>query len=185
MIKKRITSAVAAMALVVLFAIPASAQSLTFGKGATSLILFTDFFCPPCQHLEGLIGDSLETIVGQGKASITFCPLPMSKESLVMTAHLFNICSGKAFKVASANRKKLYEMARTRTITNELISEWVEEYNRNKEAVAPYLRNMQKTIEAHKVTSTPTMVVRYADGRKKIFTGYKEINDAIAALSRS
>lgn len=159
-----------------------NAKSLTYGSGLPEIILFTDFFCPPCQKLESMIDKKLDSLVYNNTASVTFMPLPMSKHSMAAIAYFISIADGQPYNVVTQIRKNLYSMAGSGSVNDNIVNNWVNEY-RGKTYISPYIQTMQNTVIKYKVRSTPTCVIRYANGRTQIFQGYQDIQAAINGLA--
>lgn len=169
--------------LVLCLAGQAEAKTLTYGAGRTELFLFTDFYCPPCQILEELISAPLDKIVRENAATVTFVSFPGSQKALVVTLHMIGISAGKPYRAIAESRKQLYSLARSNQITGPMLEQWIRDYKGSRSEVEPYVKSFQQMIEEHKINSTPSLVVRQPDGRKKIYTGYKEIQQAIGEIS--
>lgn len=161
----------------------ADAKTLTYGAGRTELFLFTDFFCPPCQIMEDLISAPLDKIVRENAATVTFVSFPGSQKALVVTLHMIGISAGKPYKAIAESRKQLYAMARSNQITGPMLDQWIREYKESRPKIEPYVNSFQRLIAEHNIKATPSLVVRQPDGRKKIYTGYKEIQQAIGEIS--
>lgn len=161
-----------------------NAKSLTYGSGLPEIILFTDFFCPPCQKLESMIDGSLDALVNNNMASVTFIPLPISKQSMAAIAYFISIADGQPYNVVAQIRKYLYSMAGSGSVNDAVINNWVKEY-RGKTYISPYIQTMQNTVLKYKVNSTPTCVIRYPNGQTKIFKGSQDIQGAIHGLTRT
>ena len=179
------TAFIVFIALLLCGASTAETRLMTYGKGPLEVILFTDFFCPPCQKLEGLISGTLDNIINNNIASVTFVPLPMSKKSMILALHLISYSEGKSYKAVAQNRKKLYDMAKSGAVTDEMVDQWVQKYRGKSGELNPYIKSMNDTIIENNVTSTPTCIIRYAGGVKQTFKGYKDIQDALNALRKT
>lgn len=160
---------------------PVSAKSLTYGNGPTQVMLFTDFFCAPCQMLEEMIGGTLDNLVYTNMASVTFVPVPMSQKSMVAAMHLLSVADGKPYKEVVAQRVLLYNMAKSGMITNDLLNQWTREY-KGKTNLAPYVKTLSDIIMSQKVTSTPTCIIRYSNGKTITYKGAQDIYQALKDL---
>jgi len=121
--------------------------------------------------------------VRKNAATVTFVSFPGSQKALVVTLHMIGISAGKPYKTIAESRKQLYNMVRTNQITSPMLDQWIMEYKGSQLKIQPYVQSFQKLIAEHNITSTPSLVVRHPDGRKTIYIGYKDIQQAIGKIS--
>lgn len=154
----------------ILSANSAQASTLTYGTGPIEIMLFSDFFCPPCQQLEDRIGDTLRNIIRGKVASVTFIPMPSDKRSIALSAHLISSSAGQPYSVFENNRQQMYEMARNNQITDAIVDRLVQAYF-GKPELLPYWEVIEKRSNEYKVDSTPTCVIREPTGKVHVFKG--------------
>ena len=55
----------------------------SYGQGPHEILIFSDYFCPPCQALEPKLEPVLDELYGKGSVNITFVDTPMHRETLL------------------------------------------------------------------------------------------------------
>ncbi len=157
----------------------AQAKSLTYGTGPVRIILFTDFFCPPCQRLESSIEASLYKALVQGKITVTYVPVPITKMSVPVAYYYIATADGKTYEDAATIRKNLTNMAKSGIINDNLLEQWKKKAG----VVQPYIQYLNDTIKHYGITSTPSCVIGM-NGREVTYTGSQDIENAILSVSR-
>lgn len=173
------------IALVVFFYAPngvyANTYSLTYGSGSAQIILFSDYFCPPCQMLEEGIDDALTELIKSGRFKVTFIPVPTTRLSLGVTIHLLSHTIGRPYTQVLPMRKTLYARAKANKITSAEVSQWVTEAKngKNMQDIAANVKTIQDTINYYEVKSTPTCIVITPNGQAIRYEGVVDVGTAI------
>jgi thiol-disulfide isomerase/thioredoxin/uncharacterized membrane protein len=158
----------------------------SYGSGKYELIIFTDYFCPPCQLLESEIDPALKEFLSHGGVKVTFVDLPIHKETKLYAKYfLYSAKAGRNYKKILHARRILFFLAKNRTVLNEddlkraLKEKHVSFIPYDVKPVYPLLN---KIINTHKVKSTPTCVIKYSDSDVRKYTGLFEIQNGLAML---
>ena len=161
----------------------------SIGKGHYEIIIFTDYFCPPCRRIDTKAEPLLKQILATGKVKITFVDVPFAKATPVYAKYYLYAANADAsadniFKV----RKLFFEAAQGRHIQEEIgLLAYIKEKNikfkpLDEKSVFPILTAIAKD---NKVRATPTCVIRYSAKDTKTFVGDSEIWDGLKKLGDS
>ena len=161
----------------------------SYGSGKYEMIIFTDYFCPPCQNLESVIDPALHEFLSRGGVKVTFVDLPIHKETRLYAQYfLYAAKAARNYKKILHARKVLFSLAKNRTALNEndlrkaLIAQGVSFAPYDLKPVYPELNTI---ITTHKAKSTPTCVVMYSNSDIRKYSGTFEIQNGIAMLRAS
>lgn len=92
----------------------------SFGKGPCQVIVFTDYFCPPCQGLEPNLEPVLEKIYAEQRAEIVFVDMPVYRETPLYARYYLYAGNAKGgFKDVMVARRALFSIARGKTVKDE------------------------------------------------------------------
>ena len=167
-------------------------QSLvpSYGSGKYELIVFTDYFCPPCQTLESELDPALNEILSRGGVRVTFVDLPTHKDKTPLYAKyfLYAVKAGRSYKKALHARRVLFSLAKNHTSMSE--DELKKALKAQGIAFTPYdlkpvYPELNKIIYTYKAERTPTCVVKYSDNDIRKYTGSIEIKNGLAMLRAS
>ncbi len=158
----------------------------SYGSGQYELIVFTDYFCQPCQLLEAELDPALNEFLSRGGVRVTFVDLPIHKETHLYAKYfLYAARAGRSYKNALRARVVLFSLAKNRAALTEnelekaLKAQGIPLKPYNLKPVYPVLN---KIISTYKVKSTPTCVVKYSDSDIRMYTGTFEIRNGLAML---
>jgi len=158
----------------------------SYGHGKYELIIFTDYFCPPCQLLESEIDPALTEFLSRGGVRITFVDLPIHKETPLYAKYfLYAAKAGTSYDNVLYARRVLFSLAKNRAALSEeelkmaLSSQSVPFTPYNLQPVYPALN---KIISTYKVKSTPTCVIKYSNDDIRKYTGTFEIRNGLGML---
>jgi thiol-disulfide isomerase/thioredoxin len=158
----------------------------SYGEGSYEMIIFTDYFCPPCQALESELDPILNELMEKGGVKITFVDAPVSKHTQQYIKYfLYSVNAGADFKGVLRIRHVLFSAAKTNAIfTEESIAS---ELRGQGIAFQPYdltkvYTLMNELMKQHNIRSTPTCVVRYSDTDVRYYAGPKEIKGGLSLL---
>lgn len=162
----------------------ASAYTLTYGNGPAHIILFSDYFCPPCQVLEEGIDDALAELIKSGHFKVTYIPVPTTRLSLGVTIHLLSNTIGRPYTQVLPMRKTLYAKAKASKITAAEVNQWVTaaKNGKNMQEIAANVKTIQDTINYYEIKSTPTCVVIGPNGQAVKYEGVMEVGTAISDI---
>ena len=84
----------------------------SYGNGPYELIIFTDYFCPPCQSVESEMDMYLNEFLSKGGVKVTFVDMPFHKLSPLYAKYfLYVVNAGGGYKEILNARKVLFELA--------------------------------------------------------------------------
>jgi len=158
----------------------------SYGSGKYELFIFTDYFCPPCQLMESELDPAVKEFLSKGGVRVTFVDFPGHKETRLYAQYfLYAAHAAKGYENVLRARRVLFSLARSQSAQSE------EELKKvlNTEGVpfavydlTPVYPALNKMINAYKVRSTPTCVVKYSNEDVRTYTGTFEIRNGLAVL---
>ncbi len=158
----------------------------SYGHGKYELIVFTDYFCPPCQLLEAEIDPALTEFLSRGGLKVTFVDFPGHKETPLYARYfLYAAKAGTSYESALHARRVLFSLAKKRSALTEeelemaLTSQGVAFTPYDLKPVYPAL---SKIISTYKIKSTPTCVIKYSNDDIRKYTGTFEIRNGLGML---
>jgi len=158
----------------------------SYGEGSTEVIIFTDYFCPPCQALENELDAMLIKLFEKGGVKITFVDAPVSKHTQLYAKYfLYSINAGADFQGMLKTRRVLFAAARTNAvfteegITSELRGQGIAFQPYDLSKVYTVLNELMKN---HDIRSTPTCVVKYSNADMRKYMGPEEIKKGLLLL---
>jgi thiol:disulfide interchange protein DsbA len=183
--------------LVILFtfsgsATPAYAQDVnkgipSLGKGNYEVVLFTDYFCPPCQEIEKDAESLIRELLSSGKVKVTFIDVPSHRPTPIFAKYYLYAVNyaGNDWEEILSIRKTLFHAAKTKRIQKEddLINYLKEmKISWTKFDETPVLQMMNSIIKQNKVDTTPTCIIKNSAGDVKKYIGTDEIRDGLTKL---
>ena len=181
--------------LVILAAASPPAQSeenapiFSYGAGPYELIIFTDYFCAPCQKMEKEFDKTIAAMVDQGKVKVTFVDLPVFKLTpLYGTYFLYALNAAPDYKEALRARRLLFDKAsRLAAIKEEHLENALRAANIS---IKPYdikksLDRYKSMIKKYKVRSTPTFVFIYSPTDVRNYSGSEPIRKGMAEFLKA
>ncbi|HYA13052.1 MAG TPA: thioredoxin domain-containing protein [Syntrophales bacterium] len=158
----------------------------SYGYGKYELIVFTDYFCPPCQLLESEIDPALTEFLSGGGVKVTFVDLPVHKETpLYVRYFLYAARVGTSYESALHVRRVLFSLAKKRSALTE--EELKVALNLHGVTFTPYdlkpvYPALKKIISTYNIKSTPTCVIKYSNDDTRKYTGTFEIRNGLEML---
>jgi thiol-disulfide isomerase/thioredoxin len=84
----------------------------SYGQGPHEVLIFSDYFCPPCQALEPKLEPVLDALYKQGNVKIRFVDTPMHKETpLFAKFYLYAAKATPDYRAAMRARQVLFVLA--------------------------------------------------------------------------
>lgn len=172
---------------------PSFAQTNTgavpsLGAGPYEIIIFTDYFCPPCYRIEIKAEPLLKELLNTGNVKLTFVDVPFNKATpFYVKYYLYAINANASVKNVFHLRNLLFEAAQMKQIQNE--KDLIAFLNKKK---VP-LKGMNETTvfatltaiaKGNNVRATPTCVITYSAVDVRRFTGDIEIWDGLTQLQK-
>jgi len=172
--------------------IPAYGQDTTsafpsLGNGAYEVILFTDYFCPPCRMIEAKAEPVLKELLAQGNVKITFVDVPHSHAMPIYARYyLYAVNAGADAESIINIRRLLFDAAQIKNIQEEntLVNYLKEEKITGKKFdEKPVFQMWSNLIKQHQVNRTPTCVIKYLMTDVKKYVGTDEIWNGLTKLN--
>jgi uncharacterized membrane protein/thiol-disulfide isomerase/thioredoxin len=158
----------------------------SYGSGRYELIIFTDYFCPPCQAMESEIDPAVKEFLSRGGVKVTFVDLPIHKETrLYAQYYLYVAKAAKNYENVLHARRLLFSLARNHAAQDE------DELKKALKAegipitvydLSPVYPALNKIINAYQAKSTPTCVIKYSRDDIRKYTGTFEIRNGLGML---
>jgi len=158
----------------------------SYGSGPYELIVFTDYFCHPCQALESEMDPALNDILSIGGVKVTFIDLPIHKQTMLFAKYFLYIAGvSHNFKDVLHARKVLFSLAKNQNINNDdslakaLTAKGISftRYNLNE-----IYRALNQMIKTYSIRVTPTCIIKYSDSDIRKYSGVSEIRNGLAML---
>jgi len=156
------------------------------GKGKYEIVMFTDYFCPPCRRIDTKAEPLFKELLATGKVKITFIDVPFSKTTPIYAKYyLYSANADSGQDNILHVRNMLFEAAQSRNIQTE-------------EALIAYLKEkkiswkvfdekstftmLSAIIKENSIQNTPTCVIKYSAKDVKKFIGDDKIWDGLTQL---
>jgi thiol-disulfide isomerase/thioredoxin len=159
----------------------------SYGNGPHEVLIFSDYFCPPCQNLEPQLEPVLEELYNTGRAKITFVDTPMHRETpLFAKFYLYAAKAAPNYRAAVRARQVLFALAGKENVF--WMDERIEEaFRKEKVAFTPFdfrtaQPDLNRLISQHRVDATPTCVILSPDAKAQKYTGAGDILKGLATI---
>lgn len=151
----------------------------SLGKGPYEIIMFTDYFCPPCRRIDTKAESLFKELLATKQVKITFVDVPFSRATpMYVKYYLYavnaNADSGNILHV----RKILFDAAQAKRIQAEdalvayLKDRKVAWKKMDEKSIFPLLSGI---IKENKIDTTPTCVIKYPATDTKKYIGDDKI----------
>ena len=179
---------VAAILCLSVFALNADAQRVipSMGVGPYEVLMFSDYFCPPCKRIDTKAEPLMKELLEKGKVKITFVDVPFHSATPIYAKYYLYAVNAKA---DSGNvfhvRRILFDAAQVKRIQKEdALIAYLKEKKifwkvMDEKAILPLLSSL---IKENKVNQTPTCIIRYPLAGEKKYVGDIEIWDGLMQL---
>ena len=156
----------------------------SYGSGPVELIIFTDYFCEPCQSLEKELEAVQDKLLAMGEVKITFVdiPIPGNLSSPLFTKYfLYAVQAETGYANSIQARKFIFKMSRQNSITEDAIEKTFKtggiafkifDYK-------PILVESKILISKHKVNKAPTYILKYPQKDIRKFTDPEQIRKVL------
>jgi len=158
----------------------------SLGKGPYEVIMFTDYFCPPCRRIDTKAEPLLKELLATEKVKLTFVDVPFSRATPIYAKYyLYSANNDSGTGNVLHVRNLLFEAAQGRHIEDEsalvafLKEQKIAWKAMNEKSIFPLL---SAVIKENKVDQTPTCVIRYSSSDVKKYIGDIEIWDGLTKL---
>jgi protein-disulfide isomerase len=157
----------------------------SFGSGPVEVLIFSDYFCPPCQGIEDYLESVLPSLTRLG-AKITFVDLPIyAKTPLYSRYFLYAAKASETFDEVLRARNLLFDLAKAKG--DDSNKEMIRLFQEKKIALSffdirPVFDKWRESIDLHQVKSTPTCVVIKPGEDALKYSGGLQIREGIESL---
>ncbi|MFP4257195.1 MAG: thioredoxin domain-containing protein [Desulfobacterales bacterium] len=162
-----------------------SEAMFTRGSGPVEVLLFTDYFCPPCRRLEPYLEETLPELISSG-VKVTFVDAAFNqKSSLYARYFLYAANSASSLESFIHARSVLFELAENSGIESEReLLQALKEKNVDIKLfdTQPLMDEWKEIIEKHNLRSTPTCVIIKPGQEPEQHRGGKAIPEALDRL---
>jgi thiol:disulfide interchange protein DsbA len=159
----------------------------SYGQGPHEVLIFSDYFCPPCQALEPQLEPVLDALYKKGRVKITFVDTPMHKETpLFAKFYLYAAKAAPDYRAAMRARQVLFALSGKENVF--WMDERIEEvFRKEKIAFTPFdFRTVQpelnRLMREHRVDATPTCVILSPGAKAEKHTGAGDILKGLRSL---
>ncbi len=149
----------------------------SFGKGEVKVLVYTDYFCPPCRDLEPQLEPVIVDLMRKGLIHLTFVDTPLQQfSSLYAQYFLYALNYKKEFPHAVYVRNTLFSAAVNQITERKKLEEFLRQKGI---AFMPFdvsviFAAWNRSLQEDNIGSTPSVVI--AKGAKKeVFKGAAEI----------
>jgi thiol-disulfide isomerase/thioredoxin len=159
----------------------------SLGRGSYEVIMFSDYFCPPCRMIDAKAESLIKQLSATGKVKITFVDVPFNRATPIYAKYYLYAVNANA-DVANVLhvRRILFDAAQVHLIQTEdallahLTAQKVFWTAMNEKSIFPLLSAL---IKENKVDQTPTCVIKYSATDVKKYIGTDEIWDGLTKLN--
>jgi thiol:disulfide interchange protein DsbA len=159
------------------------ASAPSYGKGAWELIVFTDYFCPPCQTVEKDLEPEIERLLARGDVKITFVDFPGHKHSSLYAKYFLGaVAADKSYANAMKARHILFSLAAKKNIEREsdlaasLRSEGI---TLKMIDPKPVYKEWSTMIKRYDINQTPTCLLRFSSTYTKKYSDGDQIKTGL------
>jgi hypothetical protein len=158
----------------------------SYGQGPYELIIFTDYFCPPCQAVESDMDWYLNEFLSKGGVKVTFIDMPLHELTPLYARHfLYVVNAGGGYREILHARKVLFELATANAAATDKVL--AQKLKGQGVVFKPYdpkpvYAVLDRTIKEFKANATPTCFVKYPNTDIRKYVGPEEIRKGLADL---
>jgi thiol:disulfide interchange protein DsbA len=154
-----------------------------YGKGPQEIILFSDYFCPPCMTLHGEIEPILQKLLEKGDMRVVFVDIPGHKQTVLYAKYfLYAIQAAPGWQTAMKARHVLYGLSKQNLAKTE--GEIEKAFAEQGVAFSvydpkPVFNTWNRLIKEHKIQTTPSCVVKFSATDMRRYEGSVEIRNKL------
>ena len=158
----------------------------SLGKGSYEVVMFTDYFCPPCRRIDTKAEPLLKKLVANGQIKLTFIDVPFNKATpMYAKYYLYAVNADPSPENIFHVRNTLFEAAQTKNIQTEvdlvayLKDQKIAWKTIDEKSMYPLL---SAVIKENDIKNTPTCIIKCSAKDIKKFVGDEEIWKGLEAL---
>jgi uncharacterized membrane protein len=160
----------------------------SLGKGSYEILVFADYFCPPCRRIDTKAEPLLKELLETGKIKLAFVDVPFSKPAPTFAKYyLYAVNANDSADNILHVRKVLFDAAQVKRVQDEnALVEFLKEQKitlkiMDEKSVFPL---MTAIIKEHKINATPTCVIKYSATDIKKYVGDDKIWEGLTELKK-
>lgn len=155
----------------------------TYGRGPKELIVFTDYFCPPCMAIEKDLEPAIQKLLSRGRVKVIFVDVPGHEYTALYAKYfLFSTQGAPGYKNVMHARNVLFALAKQNLAKTEAEIEKAfaakgvafKSFNPK-----PVYAEWNKILTRYKIKTTPTCILKYSEADTRIYTGTVEISNGL------
>ena len=155
----------------------------SYGKGPRELIVFTDYFCPPCMAVEAELEPAIQKLLARGDVRVIFVDVPFhALTSMYAKYFLFSTRGNAGYKNAMHARNVLFTLSKQNRAKTEAEIEkaFVEQGVAYKPFnPKPVYAAWNQLMKKHKITNTPTCILKQSETDVQRYVGTVEIREKL------
>ncbi len=160
----------------------------SLGKGPYEVMMFSNYFCPPCRKIDTKAEPLFKELLGTGKVKIIFIDVPFSSPAAIYAKYyLYAANIDPSAENILHVRNILFEAAQGMRIKDEnalatyLKEKKVSWKTMDEKSVFPL---MSVVIKENQINATPTCVIKYSEKDIKKYVGDDEIWRGLTELKK-
>ena len=164
-----------------------SEEVFTWGGGSYEVMIFSDYFCPPCRNLEPFLVEKLPELASSG-ARVTFLDAPFHQlSSLYARYFLYAARAASSLESVVHARSVLFQLAENSGIESESdLNQALKERGVDIQLfnIRPVIKQWVEIMKKHNLRVTPTCIILKPGGEPEQYQGGKKISKALDSLSK-
>jgi hypothetical protein len=152
----------------------------SYGKGSWELIIFTDYFCPPCQSVEKYLEPEIERLLAKGNIKITFVDFPGHKDTALYAKYFLRaVAANKGYQNIIKARNILFSLAYRKKVDQENVSAAALKSKNIALKVIdpkPVFNQWSELIKRYEIDQTPTCILRFSSAYTRKYVDSEHIN---------
>jgi len=156
------------------------------GKGPYEIIVFADYFCPPCRRIDTKAEPLFMELLAMEQVKVIFVDVPFANAAPVYAKYyLYAVSADPGVNNVFHARRVLFNAAQDKRIQKEnALIDYLREQNikwlaMDEKSVFPLL---SASIKEHKVDTTPTCFIKYSKDNVKKYVGDDKIWEGLTKL---
>jgi hypothetical protein len=158
----------------------------SLGKGPYEIIMFADYFCPPCRIIDTKAEPLLKELLATNKVKITFVDVPFhSITPIYAKYYLYAINANPDANSVLHIRKELFDAAQERHIlTEDALVVYLNEQKISWKILdeKSMFTMLSDIMRKNKIVRTPSCVIKYSSTDEKKYIGGDKIWEGLTKL---
>jgi thiol:disulfide interchange protein DsbA len=158
----------------------------SYGSGPYQMLIFSDYFCQPCQRLEHWLDNEVHELLADGGVTVSFVDFPIYKLTPLYARYfLYAANASQSYKDVLLARKVLFDTAsRIGAITEPQLENALKARNVPLKPydVKPVFKQYNDIVRKYQVRGTPNIVFVYSSTDIRKYSGDKNIKKGVSEL---